>query len=326
MSTRHQLQPKAKIQVVQSTPVLISIVVPVYQEEESVAALHNTLSEVLDSIDGYDFEILFINDGSTDATDGEIQKLQKNDPRVKYLEFSRNFGKEIATTAGIHHAEGDAVLLMDADLQHPPHYIPSFITEWENGSEIVIGVRSTTKDTPFRKVGSYGFHKLMSLISDTELVAGETDFRLMDRKVVDEFNRFTEKSRMTRSLINWLGFRRTYVYFESGERSFGTSSFHVIELFRLAMSGFVQHSLAPLRLASYLGALMILVSGVLGVLMFTDKFIYHMGLNFSGPAILGDILLFMIGIVLIALGMIAVYIGVIHQEAQDRPLYVLRRQ
>lgn len=313
----------AKIQAVKRAATLISIVIPIHNEEESLAPLHTALRAVIDQLP-HDFEIILVNDGSTDGTEAEAQKLEKKDSRIKYLEFSRNFGKEIATTAGFNHAEGDAVLLMDADLQHPPQYIPKFIEEWENGAEVVVGIREVTKDSRFRKTGSFVFHGLMSMISDTELVSGETDFRLLDRKVVDEFNRFTERSRMTRSLINWLGFRRVYVPFESHERKHGSSSFAFFSLFRLAIAGFVQHSLAPLRLAGYLGGILVLFSGALGLLMFVDRFIYHMGLNFSGPAILGDIILFMVGIILIVLGILAVYIGTIHMEAQDRPLYVLR--
>jgi glycosyltransferase involved in cell wall biosynthesis len=302
---------------------LISVVVPVFNEEKNIPLLHAELEKVLESLP-YDHEIVFVNDGSSDGTAEQIAILRTQDPRIRYREFSRNFGKEIATTAGLHYASGDAVLIIDADLQHPPRVIPQFISEWEKGFEVVVGMRTKTNDTAFRKAASKVFHSIMSIISDTELVSGETDFRLIDRAVLDEFNKFTEHSRMTRGLINWIGFRRGHVYFEAEERKHGKSTYNLVGLIRLAVSSIVQHSLFPLRLGAYFGALIVVVSGALGIVMFLDKFVTHWGFNFSGPAILGDVLLFLVGIILMAIGILAVYIGNIHLEVRNRPLYIIR--
>ncbi len=303
---------------------LLSVIVPVYNESENIPLLYGALAPVLDLLP-YRSEIIFVNDGSHDDSGEQVKALRSADTRVVYVEFARNFGKEIATTAGLHTATGDAAIMIDADLQHPPDRIPDLVRAWEDGSEIVIGIRSKTSDSQFRKAGSYAFHTLMNSISETTVIAGETDFRLIDRIVLDEFNRLTERSRMTRGLINWLGFRRAYVPFESPERVHGSSQFTVFGLFRLATSSLVQHSLLPLRLAGYLGVVIMIGSAVLGTVMFTDRYIMSFGLNFSGPAILADIILFLVGLLLLAIGMLAVYIGNIHHETQNRPLYIIRR-
>src|SRR3989344_977649 len=157
----------------------------------------------------YDFDLLFVNDGSTDGSSAFLAQEARRDPRIRYLEFSRNFGKEAATTAGLHACTGNAAILIDADLQHPVELIPEFVRRWEAGVEIVVGVRAeSVSDTALKRAGSRLFYRLMRLIADTELVPHATDFRLLDRIVVDEFNRFTERERMTRGLIDWLGLPR----------------------------------------------------------------------------------------------------------------------
>ena len=229
---------------------LISIVVPVYNEEKNLISFFESLSETLKP---YNHEIVFINDGSTDKS-GQILEGLTDSPGVKYLEFSRNFGKEIALSCGIHNAKGEAIILIDADRQHPIELIPSFVEKWQNGADIVIGIRKkNSHEGIVKKTGSYFFYKIMDLISETKLISGETDFRLISRNVADEFCRFTERGRITRGLIDWLGFKRDYIYFKARQRESGRPGYSFLKLVRLGLSGFVSHSLFPLKLAGYLG-------------------------------------------------------------------------
>lgn len=304
---------------------IISIIVPVYNEEKNISVFYKEAREIVKDLP-YAFEYIFVNDGSTDNSSEEIEKLKSGNIHVKHVEFSRNFGKEVATSAGLHFAVGNAAIVIDADLQHPVVFLPQFIEQWNKGAEIVVGVRNASKSDSFlKRIGSTFFYKIMQAISDTKIIPGTTDFRLLDRVVIDEFNRLTERTRLTRGLIDWLGFRKEYIYFDAEERRHGHAHYSIIKLFRLAISSFVSHSLMPLRLAGYLGGLIFVLSGILGVIMFLDKFVTNWGLAFSGPAILADIILFLVGIILICIGILAVYIGNIHQEVQNRPLYVVRR-
>jgi dolichol-phosphate mannosyltransferase len=306
----------------------ISIITPVYNEEKNVLPFFEELQKVLDSLPyQYHFEIIFVDDGSTDRSLANIRELETRQKNVRHIELSRNFGKEAATTAGIHASVGDAVICIDADLQHPPEIIPSFIDEWERGAEIVIGIRRESKsDMWFRRIGSAVFYRIMNMISETTIVPHETDFRLIDRIVVKEFNRLTEHNRMTRGLIDWLGFKRQYVHFDARARKRGTPSYSTFKLIELAFASFISHSLLPLRLAGYLGVVITVLAGVLGVVMFTDRYVVSWGLNFSGPAILAGIILFLVGITLTCIGLLAFYIGNIHTETQNRPLYIARKK
>ncbi len=305
---------------------IISIIVPVYNEEKNISVFYKEAREIVKDLP-YAFEYIFVNDGSTDNSSEEIEKLKSGNIHVKHVEFSRNFGKEVATSAGLHFAVGNAAIVIDADLQHPVVFLPQFIEQWNKGAEIVVGVRNASKSDSFlKRIGSTFFYKIMQAISDTKIIPGTTDFRLLDRVVIDEFNRLTERTRLTRGLIDWLGFRKEYIYFDAEERRHGHAHYSIIKLFRLAISSFVSHSLMPLRLAGYLGGLIMLGSGILGIVMFLDRYIFPWGLAFSGPAILADIILFLVGIILICIGILAVYIGNIHQEVQNRPLYVVRRK
>jgi polyisoprenyl-phosphate glycosyltransferase len=308
-------------------PKLISVVVPVHNEQQNVSLLYKELLSVFKKIDKYDYEIIFVDDGSKDRSWDEIQKLRKKDSKVRGIQFARNFGKELATSAGVHNAKGDAVKIIDADLQHPPKCIPLFIEKWEQGADIVIGIRKSNERAGIIKsAGSYVFYKIFSLISDTPIIPHGTDFRLMDRKVVTEFNKFSEKNRITRGLIDWLGFKRDYVHFEAAERQHDPVSYSPVKLLKLAFSSFISHSTLPLKIAGYLGATIMLIAGPLGLFIFIEKYIMNdpWQLNFTGPAILGVIILFLVGLILLCLGLVALYIGNIHTEVTNRPIYVIR--
>lgn len=308
---------------------LISIVIPLYNEEESVPVLLKALQKAIRTCEAYDFEFVFIDDGSSDNSATAVNQLVADEPRLRLIEFSRNFGKEAAVSAGIHEAKGDAVIIMDADLQHPPQLIPDFVSKWEQGAEVVVGVRQADgKESIVKRVGSAVFYRIMQAISHTKITPHATDYRLLDRCVVDEFNRFTEHNRMSRGLIDWLGFRREYLYFEAPERQYGEASYTFRKLVGLALNSFTAYSLLPLRLAGYVGCLILLTSGPLAAFIVIEQYVMGdpMGLQISGTASLTVAVLFLVGIILACLGLVAMYIAHIHTEVIDRPLYVIRQK
>jgi dolichol-phosphate mannosyltransferase len=304
----------------------ISIVIPVYNEEKNIPHIAKAIADVFVTIP-YDYEIIFVNDGSRDHSQEVLESLVATDKRISLIELSRNFGKETATSAGIHYAKGDAVMMIDADMQHPPELIPEFIHKWESDVDVVVGIRTKNKrEGLIKKVGSYFYYKIMNLISDTPITPRATDFRLIDRKVVEEFKRFTEHDRMTRGIIDWMGFRRSYVHFQANERQFGVASYTNIKLLKLALTSTVSHSLFPLKLAGYLGIITMFLSGILGVVIFVQRYIFDdmLGWNISGTGQLAVLIVFFIGIILACLGLVALYIGSIRNEVSGRPLYVVR--
>jgi len=307
---------------------LISIIVPVYNEQDNLEKLYQELIGQIKQIgSNFDFEIILVNDGSTDKSQEIIDKLSNLDNQVKSIEFARNFGKEIATTAGLNNCNGSAAIIIDADLQHPVELIPEFIKKWQVGSDMVIGIRKNGKRKGFiKKIGSIVFYKLMNFFGETSISAKATDYRLVDRKVINEFNRFTEHDRITRGLLDWLGFKKDYIEFDPKPRFQGEATYSKLKLMRLALTAFVTHSLFPLRVAGYLGILIITFSGPLGLFIFLDRYIFNniTGYNFSGTAVLAVLNLFMTGIILSCLGLIALYIGDIQGETTNRPLYVIR--
>lgn len=307
---------------------LVSIVVPVFNEAENLPKFYSVLTKNLKLITNHNFEILFVNDGSSDDSSEIIKKFAAKDSQVHILEFVRNFGKEIATSAGLEHATGDAVIMIDADLQHPPKLIPEFIEKWDRGVEVVLGIRkSNGYQSWFKRQRSRLFYKLLSSVSEINLISGTTDFQLLDRAVVDEFNRFTEHGRITRGLVSWLGFQTEHEYFTAEKRTRGETSFRFREIVRLATNSFVSLSLFPLKLAGYLGIIISSLSALAGTYIVFDSFVFDDPFNFSfsGTALLAVLIIFLVGILLSCLGLIALYVGAIHKEVSNRPLYVLRK-
>jgi len=306
----------------------VTIVVPVYNEEAAIGPFAKELFSVCNANHDYNCEFIFVNDGSGDATQQKLEDLAKHNSHVSVIEFSRNFGKEAATTAGLHEATGDAVIMIDADLQHPPAHMPEFVAKWKAGADVVIGVRKNdASDRHYKKIASRLYYKVINFLSDgVEIIPRATDYRLLDRRVVNEFVRLTEHNRMTRGLIDWLGFKREYIYFETPERQNGEASYTTWKLIKLATESIISHSLLPLRLAGYIGVALFLFSGVLGTVMFVDRFVTSLGFEFSGPAMLATLILFMVSVVLIAIGLLAYYIAFIYAETQNRPLYVVRER
>lgn len=308
---------------------LISIIIPAFNEEKNIPLIYRELLNIFEKCLDYNFEIIFINDGSRDNTKGEVEKIVAVDEKVKFIDFSRNFGKEVATTAGLNSCQGDAAIMVDADLQHPVELISEFIEKWENGNEVVVGIRKKSKsDGWLKKTGSAIFYKLINRIAEIEIVPNATDFRLIDRIVIDEFNRFTETRRMTRALIDWLGFKRDYIYFDARKRINGDASYTFWMLFKLAMNSFVSLSLVPLKFAGYLGLTITLISGVAGFYILLGKYFFRtpFASTFSDAENLAILIIFLVGLILICLGLIALYIANIHSEVINRPMYVVRKK
>jgi glycosyltransferase involved in cell wall biosynthesis len=295
-----------------------------HNEAANLPTLYGQLVKVFNRIPEYRYEFIFVDDGSTDKTVKVVNKLETSDKKVRLIRLARNFGKEIATTAGLHKSRGQAAIMIDADLQHPPTLIPEMIAKWRDGYDVVIGRRVTSKKSASwtKRSTSRWFYRVINRISTIEIVPNATDFRLLDKVVIQEFNRFTERNRMTRGLIDWLGFSRAYVDFVPSKRLYGKASYNYGALIKLALGSVVSLSFFPLRLAGYLGGIIIIVSAPLGVLIFIDRYILSNSLHFSGIAIVAVMLLFLVGVVLVCLGLMALYIADIYGEVVNRPLYV----
>lgn len=320
-----------KIMSVQNTKKsLISIIVPVFNEASGIAAFHAELNDALTDQTSYNFEVLYIDDGSTDDTVKALNKMRQSRKKVStnVLRLSRNFGKEAAVSAGLAEAKGKAAIIIDGDGQHPVEHIEDFIKEWEQGVEVVVGVRQTYSERGWLKRQlSRMFYWLLGRLSDTEIMPHSTDFRLVDREVIDAFNSLSERSRMTRGLIDWLGYDRAYVYFTERERQAGTPSYGYRKLFQLAMNTFVSHSFVPLRFAGFLGLVITVASGLLGMFILVQSIIMDdpLGLDITGTAMLAVMLLFLVGIVLCCLGIMSYYLAAVYTETLARPLYIVRR-
>lgn len=302
---------------------LISIVIPVYNEAKGIKALVHRLNEVFVKLPKYQFEVVLVNDGSKDESLALLKEVSSQD-QYFYVDLSRNFGKEIALSAGVRYAKGQAVITMDSDLQHPPEYIAGFISLWEKGFEVVTSVRETTaKKSLFRRFGAKIFYSIITRTSDVQMVSNTTDFRLMDRKVVDYFLKVGEKQRMFRGVVDWLGFKTAWLPFKAAKREFGDATYSYSKLFGLAVDSIVSFSSAPLRAVVFLGAGICFVSSLLLLWMlfsyYLDPRFYYTPLAMF---VVGNTLL--TGIVLLALGVIALYVGKIYGEVLQRPLFVVR--
>lgn len=307
----------------------ISFVIPIYNEEKGFLKFYNSL--LLPELKKlkHDYDVILVDDGSRDKSLEIIQDLAAKDKHVKVLAFSRNFGKEVALTAGIREADGDAILTMDADGQQPPKLIHEFVKKWEEGGEIVIGVRGKyEKHGLIAKLGSKLFYMLLGLMGVRDTVPGSTDFRLIDRCVADEYNKLTEHGRITRGLMDWMGFKKVYIDYVYGNRLAGKPSYNFNKLFHLAIDSFISLSATPLVIFGWIGAFITFASLVLGIFVIVEQFIIGdpMGLNWTGTTCLSIFISFLVGLVLVSQAITALYISHIHAETQARPLYIIDRK
>lgn len=305
----------------------IAIVVPVYCEEKNIANLHRRTASAVEKIPGIAVEYVFVNDGSSDRSMDVLREMASSHDNIKVIDFSRNFGKEVALTAGVHSTDADAVICMDADLQHPPELIPTLVETWRSsGADVVATIRTGIDKQPLlRRVGSHGYYWLMSKISGLDMVSQTTDFRLFDRKVVDAFRSVTDRQPMFRGIMDWMGFRKVYVEFHAGAREAGVPGYSYMRLMKMAVSSITSFSLFPLRLIGYIGAFITLLSGGLLTWMLASYFLSEQH-AYTPLAIVVVANTFFIGLVLMAMGLMSLYIGAIHTEAIHRPVYIIRER
>jgi polyisoprenyl-phosphate glycosyltransferase len=306
---------------------LVSIVIPAYREEKNISYIYHELQVVLQTIHhDYHYEIIFVDDGSPDTTWSEIEKLCDGDEHVRGVRLSRNFGKELAITAGLEHAKGDVVITLDADGQHPVDRIPEFLHEWEVWYEIVYNRRPEIIGASWwKRWTSKIFYRAFNTISEFKLEPRTTDYRLLDRAVVDAYLRFSEKNRMYRWLIDWLGFSKKVLIFDAKVRVHGEASYSYKMLFRLALHSLTSFSFFPLKLVGYMGFLIVFFGGITLMAQFIDK----LGITQFGFSNIGIVIVIntiMVWVVLMALGLIGIYIANIHEEVIGRPLYIVKKK
>ena len=298
---------------------LLSIVLPSYNEEQNIANTAKVLSEFLER-EQIEYELVFISDGSKDRTYEEIVKAREKNPRIKGAAFSRNFGKEAGIFAGLELTTGDAVIVMDCDLQHPPAVIPQMWKLWQEGAQVVEGVKSSRgKESLAHKLSAGLFYKIMSKLIGMDMNAS-SDFKLLDRQVVDVLLSLPERNTFFRALSFWVGFRTEVVYYEVQERQFGESKWSLFSLMKYAVTNATSFSTMPLQLVTVMGFLSIMFSVVLGIQTFVK---YLSGTAVEGFTTVILLLLIIGGCLMISLGIIGYYVGNIYEEIKDRPRYIV---
>jgi len=303
---------------------LISVAVPVFNEQDNIEVLYREVVQYLEPLP-YRFELLFIDDGSQDATALVLDRLTQADCRVRALILARNFGFQTALTCGMENADGDAVITMDGDLQHPPALLPELIARWEAGAEVVQTIRKDTAGVSFfKKMTSRFFYQVINAISKVHIVEGGSDFRLLDRKVVLSFRRFKERAKFIRGIISSIGYRQEYIEFVAPPRRAGTSKLSFGKMLHFALDGITAYSRLPLRIAFYMGLLLgagsfALLGHVLFIKVFTGDAVPGWATTSASILLLG-------GIQLIGLGIIGEYVGRIFEEVKQRPMYLVREE
>ena len=301
---------------------LISVAVPVYNEQENIDALYREVVRYLEPLP-YRFELIYIDDGSKDATPLILDRLSQQDSRVRALILARNYGFQTALTCGMENAEGDAVITMDGDLQHPPALLPTLIARWEAGAEVVQTIRKDTEGVSWlKKLTSRGFYQLINAISKVHIVEGGSDFRLLDRKVVLGFRRFGERAKFIRGIISSIGYKQEYLEFVAPPRRAGKSKFSLGKMLHFALDGITGYSKLPLRIAFYMGLLLglasfVLLGHVLYIKLFTEDAVPGWATTSASIVLLG-------GLQMVGLGIVGEYVGRIFEEVKQRPLYLIR--
>lgn len=302
----------------------LSVVVPLYNESAGFGMFHESLTAVLKQI-AMPYEIIYVNDGSADGTLAKLHRVAVHNPAVRVLSLTRNFGKEIATTAGIHAAQGNAIITLDADGQHPVELIPTFVARWKDGAKVVIGIRTgNQKEGLVKRHGSKLFYGLFSSIMGIKLQPGLSDFRIIDRAVQQDFVRMTERNRITRGLIDWLGYSPEYIRFKAKQRLAGDAGYSFKKLCKLAIDSVISLSISPLYIAAYIGGIVLPLSTLIGVAMLLNFLIGDpFGLDVTAGAYVLVLILFLVGVLLVSQGIIGLYLSHIHTETQNRPLYIV---
>jgi len=300
----------------------ISIIVPAYNEEESLPFLYERLTNLIDGIKDYEFEVLFINDGSKDKTLEIIKGLRKKDKRYCYVNLSRNFGKEVAMMAGLDYAKGDAVIFIDADLQDPPELIPELIKYWEEGYDDVYAKRkSRDGETFFKKLTSKLYYKILQRMSRVEIQEDTGDFRLLDRRCVNALRKLRESQRCSKSMFSWIGYKKKEVLFDRDARIAGKTKWNYKKLVDLAIDGITSFTTSPLRLATYISIPTFILLAAYSIYVFVKCLIVNEMVHAYQAIIL--LILFFSGIQILLFGIVGEYLGRIFNETKNRPLYLV---
>ena len=300
----------------------ISIVVPAYNEEEALPFLYERLTNLLNSIENYEFEVLFINDGSKDKTLEIIKELRQKDERFCYVNLSRNFGKEVAMMAGLDYAKGDAVIFIDADLQDPPELIPELIKYWEEGYDDVYAKRkSRDGETFLKKITSKMYYKVLQRMSRVEIQEDTGDFRLLDRRCVNALKKLRESQRCSKSMFSWIGYKKKEVLFDRDARIAGKTKWNYKKLVDLAIDGITSFTTSPLRLATYISIPTFIMLAIYALYVLAKCFVIKEVVHAYQAIIL--LILFFSGIQILLFGIVGEYLGRIFNETKNRPLYLV---
>lgn len=301
----------------------ISVLIPCHNEEKSLPLLYPELVKLMDSTPNYQWELMFVNDGSTDGTLEHLRQLRQQDQRVNFVDLSRNFGKEAAMLAGFDYVTGDCMVIIDADLQDPPELIPEMIKWWEQGYEDVYAKRKTRgRESWLRKWLSLMFYRLLQSSSRFDVLQNVGDFRLLDRSCINALRQMRESERYTKGMYSWIGFKKKEVVFDRGDRVAGTSSWSFRQLFSLAIDGITSFTSLPLRISTVVGFIVSMLAFIYMIYVFIKALIW--GDPVQGYPSLVILLLFLGGIQLLSLGIIGEYIGRIYNETKNRPDYIVR--
>ena len=301
----------------------VSVVIPMYYEEEVAKECYNRMSEVLSKIEGYEYELICVNDGSQDKTLPILEEIAKNDKKVKVISFARNFGHQCAVTAGLKYVTGDCVVIIDADLQDPPELIPEMLKFWEEGNEVIYGKRKTREgESVFKLLTAKMFYKTLNALSDVDIPKDTGDFRLVDRKVVDVMNSMPEHNKFLRGLWGWIGFKQIPFEYERKERFAGKTKYPLKKMLKLASDGIIGFSTKPLKMVGALGILAIVISIIILIYSLVS---YIFGLNHltaGWTSIMVTVTLFS-GVQLLSIWIMSEYIGRIYDESKSRPQYII---
>jgi polyisoprenyl-phosphate glycosyltransferase len=299
-----------------------SLIIPVYNEEETLPEMYRRVCAVMDQMDGA-VELILVNDGSRDRTLTLLRDLHEQDARVCYLSLARNFGHQIAVTAGLNYVRGEAIIVLDADLQDPPELIPQLIEKWQQGYQVVYAQRTQRhKESWFKRLPAYLFYRLMKRLADVEIPIDTGDFCLMDRRVVDVLNTMPERNRYIRGLRSWVGLPQTFIHFERDPRFAGEVKYTFRKSLSLAANGLVTFSRVPLRLSTYVGLLAAAIAVLMALLvLYWRLFVPHSPL--TGFATIMIAIFFLGAVQLVSIGILGEYVGRIYEEVKGRPLYVL---
>lgn len=304
----------------------VSVVIPMYNEEEVANKSYTKIKDILENLKQYEYEIIFVNDGSKDSTLSILQKIAKENEKVKVLSFSRNFGHQAAVTAGLQYVTGDAIVIMDADLQDPPELIPDMLKLWEEGNEVIYGKRKSREgESAFKLFTAKMFYKTLNALSDVEIPKDTGDFRLVDRKVVDTVNSLPEHNKFLRGLFSWVGYKQAPFEYERKERFAGETKYPLRKMLKLASDGIISFSTKPLKLVGALGMISIVISVILLIYALVSFACHSPNLSAGWTSIMVAVTFFA-GIQLMSIWIIAEYVGRIYDECKQRPQYIVDKK